>query len=102
MKGLREKFEETFNALWPLFNYKKRTFGNSPAKLEKEVKAFRFGASPPATNPPSSKTSSQSALSSSRFNVSSQKIADPAKMTGSPRVPNAEGDLDPPQPQPEV
>jgi hypothetical protein len=36
--------------------------------------------------------------------VSSQikQIADPAKITGSLRVPNAEGDLDPPQPQPEV
>ena len=31
-----------------------------------------------------------------------KQIADPAKMTGSLRVPNAEGDLDPPQPQPEV
>ena len=31
-----------------------------------------------------------------------KQIADPAKMTGSPRVPNAEGDLDPPQPQPEA
>ena len=104
MKGLREKFEETFNKLWPLFHYRKRTNGNSPAKLLKEFKAFRFGQSPPATKPPSSKTSSQSALSSSRFNVSSQikQIADPAKMTGSLRVPNAEGDLDPPQPQPEV
>jgi hypothetical protein len=70
MKGIREKFEENFNTLWPQFNYKKRTFANSLAKLEKEVKAFRFGASPPATNPPSRKTSSQSALSRSRLNVS--------------------------------
>ena len=37
------------------------------------------------------------------LNVSSQKqIADPAKMTGSHRAPKSEGDLDPPQPQPEV
>jgi hypothetical protein len=104
MKGLREQFEKTFNALWPEFSYMKRTVSSSPERLEKECKAFRFGQSPPATNPPSRKTSSQSALSSSRFNVSSQikQIADPAKMTGSHRVPNAEGDLEPPQPQPEV
>jgi hypothetical protein len=103
MKGIEAKFKETFKALWPLFNYPTRTYDSSPTRLEKECKAFRFGPSPPATNPPSRKTSSQSALSSSRFNVSSQKqIADPAKMTGSPRVPNAEGDLEPPQPQPEV
>ena len=98
MKGLKEQFEKTFNALWPQFNYKKRTISSTPEELEKECKAFRFGASPPATNPPSRKTSSQSALSSSRFNASSQKT----KMTGSLQVPNARGDLDPPQPQPEV
>ena len=98
MKGLKEQFEKTFNALWPQFNYKKRTISSSPERLEKDCKAFRFGASPPATNPPSSKTSSQSALSSSRFNASSQKTM----MTGSLRVPNAGGDLDLPQPQPEV
>jgi hypothetical protein len=103
MKGIEAKFKETFKALWPLFNYPTRTYNSSPTRLEQECKAFRFGQSPPATNPPSSKTSSQSALSSSRFNVSSQKqIADPVKNIGSPRVPNAEGDLDPPQPQPEV
>ena len=98
MKGLKEQFEETFNALWPQFSYMKRTLSSTTEELEKEFKAFRFGASPPATNPPSRKTSSQSALSSSRFNASSQKT----KMTGSLRVPNAGGDLDPPQPQPEV
>jgi hypothetical protein len=30
MKGLKDKFEETFTALWPQFNYKKRTYGSSP------------------------------------------------------------------------
>ena len=98
MQRLKVKFEETLAALWPEFNYHRRYYTSSPKTLAKEFKAFRFGASPPATNPPSSKTSSQSALSSSQFNASSQKT----KMTGSLRVPNAGGDLDPPKPQPEV
>jgi len=97
MKGIEELFEETFNNRWPEFSYRKRTVALSPATLKKEFKAFRFGPSPPPTNPPSTKTSSQSALSGSGRKASSQKIA-----AGSPRVPNAEGDLDPPQPQPEV
>ena len=38
MKGLKEQFEETFNALWPQFNYKKRTISSTPEELEKECK----------------------------------------------------------------
>jgi len=105
MKGIKVKFEETFAARWPEFSYSKRTVSTSPETLEKEFKAFRFGADPPAIKPPSSKTSTQSALPSWRVMYDSpqiKQIADPAKMTGSPRVPNAEGDLDPAQPQPEV
>ena len=98
MKGLRELFEETLDNRWPEFSYRKRTVSKSPETLEKEFKAFWFGPWPRLpTNPPSRKTSSQSAHSGSRRKASSQKIA-----AGSPRVPNAEGDLDPPQPQPEV
>ena len=109
MQGLKVKFEETFAALWPEFNYRTRAYNSTPKSLAKEFKAFRFGADPPAIEPPSSKTSSktstQSALPSWRVMYDSpqiKQIADPAKMTGSPRVPNAEGDLDPPQPQPEA
>ena len=98
MKGLRELFEETLDNRWPEFSFRKRTVSKSPETLEKEFQAFWFGPWPRLpTNPPSRKTSSQSALSGSRRKASSQKIA-----AGSPRVPNAEGDLDPPQPQPEV
>ena len=105
MQGLKVKFEETFAALWPEFNYRTRAYNSTPKTLAKELKAFRFGADPPAIKPQSSKTSTQSALPSWRLMYDSpqiKQIADPAKMTGSPRVPNAEGDLDPPQPQPEA
>ena len=109
MQGLKVKFKETLAALWPEFNCRTRAYNSTPKSLAKELKAFRFGADPPAIEPPSSKTSSktstQSALPSWRVMYDSpqiKQIADPAKMTGSPRVPNAEGDLDPPPPQPEV
>ena len=87
MQGLKVKFEETLAARWPEFKYHTRYYHSSPATLAKELKAFRFGAEPPATNPPSSKTSKQSALPSWRVMYASpqiKQIADPAKMTGSP------------------
>ena len=92
MKRLRELFEETFAARWLEFNYHTRAYNSSPKTLEKEFKAFRFGADPPPIKPPSSKTSTPSELPSWRIMHDSpliKQIADPVKMTGSPRVPNA-------------
>ena len=91
MKGIEELFEETFNNRWPEFSYRKRTVALSPETLKKEFRTFWFGPWPLLlTNPPSRKPSSQSALSGSGRKASSQKIA------------AGKGDLDPPQPQPEV
>ena len=59
---------------------------------------------PPVPKPSNRKDSSQSALSYSKFNVSKdvKEIANPAKLTGSLKVPNDGLNEDPPQPIPDV
>jgi len=66
-----------------------------------EFETFKVGLNIKMKN---RKLSCSSSLSSSRFNVSSQirQIANPAKLTTSLKVPNAEDKLDPPQPIPEI
>ena len=81
--------------LWQELNYKKRAIKLSPERLAKEFETFKVGPTIQLQN---------RKLSSSRLNVSSQikQIANPAKLTGSLRVLNAEDKLDSPQSVPEI
>ena len=83
MEGLKGQFEETLKKLWPEFNYKKRAITVSPERLAQEFETFKVRIN--------IKMKIRK-LSSSRFNVSSQikQIANPAKLTTSLKVPNAE------------
>ena len=114
MKRFRAEFDEAFQALWPCFDYLKRTSTVSETINKNEFKFFQIISKdenkPPAKSPPASeiptmneKKKNDAFFTSTKFNANNDlKITgNPAKLTGL-KVPDPYFVNEPPLLKPDV